>query len=161
MWEQVSKLLEDQTNFSRTTSLERWLREGNSLGQEESTGALAYIPRKKIWEWVDEDIKNRAWYLASRLIPKTLSDGEWQTSLARAILVRYGGRREVRSTLRSNYLTEGFWGPGSLHYKEKQQKLLRLKDGEDNENVKRWIDEFVEELEERIEHAKINEEREH
>ena len=51
-------------------------------------------------------------------------------------------------------------GPLSLHYENKQQQLLRLKDGEDNENVKRWIDEFVERLEEDIEHAKISEERE-
>ena len=69
---------------------------------------------------------------------------EWQASLARETLVRYGEREEVRSGLRSNYLTEGWSGPGSLHYKDKQQKLLRLKEGEDNENVKRWIDEFVE-----------------
>ena len=34
--------------------------------------------------------------------------------------------------------------------KEKQQKLLRLKDREDNENVKQWIDEFVEALEKDI-----------
>ena len=39
--------------------------------------------------------------------------------------------------------------------KTNSSKLLRLKDGEDNENVKRWIDEFVEELEKDIEHAKI------
>ena len=49
-------------------------------------------------------------------------------------------------------------GPASLHYKNKQQKLLHIKDGEDNENVKRWIDEFVEGLEQEIERAKIDEE---
>ena len=47
-----------------------------------------------------------------------------------------------------------------MHYENKRQKLLRLKDGEDNENVKQWIDEFVEELEKAIEDAKIDEERE-
>ena len=47
----------------------------------------------------------------------------------------------------------------SLHYQEKQQKLLDIKDGEDNENVKRWIDEFVEGLEQEIERARIEEER--
>ena len=46
-----------------------------------------------------------------------------------------------------------------MHYKNKQQKLLHIKDGEDNENVKRWIDEFVEGLEKEIERARIEEER--
>ena len=160
VWEQVSKLLEDQTNFSRKSNLERWLREGNSSAKKARKGALTLIPPEKIWKWVDEDIENRSWYLSYRLVPKTLSVEEWWPSLARAILMKYGERDEVRSGLRSNYLTEGWWGPGSLHYKEKQEQLLHLKEGEDNENVKRWIDEFVEGLEKAIEDAKINEERE-
>ena len=159
VWEKVSKLLEEQTDFSRVASLERWLREGSSSPREKRKGALTLIPHEKIWEWVDDDIENRAWYLASRLVPKTLSVEEWRTSLARAILIRYGGQKEVRNTLRSNYLTEGWSGPDSLHYAAKQQKLLHLRDGEDNENVKRWVDEFVEGLEKAIELAKIEEER--
>ena len=160
VWERVSKLLEDQTDFSRVASLERWMREGGTSGREERKEALIFIPREKIWEWVDKDVEKRAWYLAYRLMPTTLSVEEWWTSLARAVLMRYGEREEVRSGLRSNYLTEGWWGPGSLHYKEKQQQLLRLKDGEDNENVKRWIDEFVDGLKESIDYEKIGEERE-
>ena len=159
VWEQVCKHLEDQTNFSRAFSLERWLRGREDSPSGESAGALTLIPREKIWKWVDEDAENRAWHLASRLLPKTLSVVGWQESLARAVLIRYGKQEEVRSSLRSNYLTEGWWGPGSLHYKEKQQQLLRLKEGEDNENVKRWIDEFVDGLEEAIVHEKIEEER--
>ena len=159
VWEHVGKLLENQTDFSRAASLEQWLREGNSSGREERKGALALIPPEKIWKWVDEDIENRAWYLACCLVPKTLSTEEWRTSLVREVLIRYGGQEDVRRTLSSNYLTEGWHGPGSLHYKEKQQKLLHLKDEEDNENVKRWIDEFVEELEGYIEYEKIDEER--
>ena len=159
VWEHVGKLLEDRTDFSRADSLEQWLREGNSSGREERKGALALIPPEKIWKWVDEDIENRAWYLACRLVPRTLSTEEWRTSLVREVLIRYGGQEDVRRTLSSNYLTEGWHGPGSLHYKEKQQKLLHLKDEEDNENVKRWIDEFVDGLEEYIEYEKIDEER--
>ena len=157
VWEQASKLLEDQTNASRTVSLEHWLGEGSL---EEGTGSLTLIPQEKIWEWVDKDVENRAWYLAYRFIPKTLSVEEWPTSLVRAFVVRYGEREDVRRNLRANYSTEVWRGPLSLHYEDKQQKLLRLKVEENNENVKRWIDEFVEELERRIEHAKINEERE-
>ena len=160
VWEQVSKLLEDQTNVSRAVSLEQWLGEGGGSSRKKRLAALTLIPPEKIWEWVDKDIENRAWRFAYRLAPKALSAEEWPNSLVRAFLIRYGEREEVRENLRANYSTEVWHGPLSLHYENKQQKLLRFKDGEDNENVKRWIDEFVEELEDRIEHAKIGEERE-
>ena len=158
VWKQVSKHLEDQTNTSRVFSLEQWLREGSLEGEE--AGALTLIPQEKIWKWVDKDVENRAWYVAYRFVPKTLSAEEWPASLVRAFLIRYGEREDVRRNLRANYSTEVWQGSLSLHYENKQQKLLRLKDGEDNENVKRWIEEFVEELEEGIERAKIDEERE-
>ena len=164
VWEKVSRYLEYQTNVSRAVSLEQWLREGGGLSRKNRLGALTLIPPEKIWkiwEWVDKDIENRAWYLAYRLVPKTLSTEEWPTSLARAVLVRYGEREDVRRNLNANYSTEIWQGFLSLHYENKRQKLLRLKDGEDNENVKRWIDEFVEGLEKAIEDAKIGEEREH
>ena len=160
VWEQVCKHLEDQTNFSRALSLERWLRGREDSSSGESIGALKLIPQEKIWKWVDKDVENRAWRLAHQLIPKTLSVAGWSTSLARKTLVRYGEREEVRRNLRANYSTEMWQGPRSLHYENKQQQLLRLKEGEDNENVKRWIDEFVEELRGDIEYAKIGEERE-
>ena len=160
VWKQVSKLLEDQIDFSRAVSLEQWLREGGSSARRERKGALTLISPEKIWEWVDKDIEDRAWYLVHRLMPKTLSMEEWQTSLVRAFLVRYGEREDVRRNLRANYSTEMWQGPLSVHYENKRQKLLRLKDGEDNRHVKQWIDEFVEELERDIEHAKIGEERE-
>ena len=164
VWEQVIKLLEDQTRSAREVALERWLR-GRDLSDfapmedEDKKGTLTLIPPQKIWEWIDEDVEERAWYFARNLVPKTLSAKEWSTSLTRELLARYGEREEVRRCLRSNYLTEGWSGPTSLHYQEKQQKLLHIKDGEDNENVKRWIDEFVEGLEQEIERAKIEEER--
>lgn len=158
VWQQVSKLLETQTHFSRMGSLERWLRKGNSLAREKRKGALTLIPPEKIWEWVDEDIENRAWHLTT-FVPKTPSVEEWKTSLMREILVRYGTHNDVRNSLMEIYSGDGWSGPGSLYFKEKQQQLLRLKEGEDNENVKRWIDEFVDGLEEAIKDEKTDEER--
>ena len=157
VWEQVSKLLEDQIDFSRAVTLEQWLREGGPSARRERKGALTLIPPAKIWEWIDKDVENRTWRFAHRLVPKTLSAEEWPTSLVRAFLIRYGEREDVRTSLRANEMWQGSL---SLHHENKQQKLLRLKDGEDNENVKRWIDKFVEDLEKDIEHAKIDEERE-
>ena len=163
VWEQISKLLENRMHLPRIVFLESWLKGEDSSDfspSKKERGVLTLIPPEKIWEWVDKDVENRAWYLAYSLIPKTLSAEEWSTSLARDSLARYGERKDVRENLRANYISELQEGPASLHYKEKQQKLLRFREGEDNENVKQWIDEFVEELEKDIEHAKIGEERE-
>ena len=98
--------------------------------------------------------------LPYRLIPKTLSAEEWQNSLARVFLVRYGQREDVRRNLRANYSTESYTGERSLHLEWKKNKLLRIKVDEDNVDVKQWLNEFIDDLEEDIEHARINEERE-
>ena len=163
VWECVSKSLEHGNHFSRTFALERWLRGSNfsfSSSTEEEGGTLALIPREDIWDWVDRDVENRAWYFAYRLVPHTLSVEEWPNSLARATLVRYGAREDVRKNLRANYSTESWMGDRSLHVEQKREKLLRIREMEDDANVKLWVDEYVEKLDADIEHAKIGEERE-
>lgn len=159
VWEYVSEYLGRQDNFSRTVSLARWLREADLSETEKEKGTLTLIPREKIWEWVDRKVEDRAWYLASEFVPKTLLIEEWHNSLARDILVRYGNREDVRSTLISNYSTEGFSGPASLHYEERLKKLTDIQNSDNDEKVDRWINEFISFLEEQIEHAKIREER--
>ena len=158
VWKYVSKRLEGRDFF-----LEEWLKEGDSketFSTEEERGTLTFIPREGIWEWIDEDVENRAWYFAYRLLPKTLLVEKWQTSLVRAFLARYGDREDVRRNLKANYSTEAYWGERSLHLDEKREKLLQIKADEENKNVKRWLDEYIQELEQDIEHAKIEEERE-
>ena len=122
--ETVSKLLEDQIDFSRAVALEQWLREGGSSARRERKGALTLIPPAKIWDWIDKDMENRAWYVAYRFVPKTLSAEEWPASLVRAFLIRYGEREDVRRNLRANYSTEVWQGSLSLHYKNKQQSCF-------------------------------------
>ena len=158
VWKHISKRLEEGDFF-----LEKWLKEGNSeepflTGEEK--GVLTFIPREEIWEWIDGDVENRAWYFAYRLVSKTLSAVEWPNSLVRAFLIRYGDRGNVRDNLQANYSTEMWEGLDSLHFEAKRDKLLRIKASEDNENVKRWLDEYIQRLEGDIEHARIEEERE-
>ena len=156
VWDHVSKLLENQ-NFSRTVALERWLADGESSEE----GAFAHIPLEKIWEWVDGAPEKRAVYLAHRLVLTPLSAATWPTSLERGLLVRYGNVAEdLGGTLMSNYTMGGWAGPSSWHYGGILEELLRIKTDEDNENVKRWIDEYVDSLEQDyIEPAKMDEER--
>lgn len=157
VWGLVSKHLGPENYFS---SLESWLTGSDSSSTEEEVGTLSLIPHEDIWDWVDRDVENRAWYFAYRLVPHTLSVEEWSNSLARATLVRYGAREDVRRNLRANYSTESWMGDRSLHVEQKRENLRRIREMEDDANVKQWIDEYVGELDADIEHAKIGEERE-
>ena len=97
VWEQISKHLEDQTDFSRAVSLEQWLGEGGGSSRKNRLGALTLIPPEKIWEWVDKDIENRAWrMLPTDLCLKPFQQRNGRTSLVRAFLIRYGEREDVR-----------------------------------------------------------------
>jgi len=142
---------------SRAFEIKEWLR-GGEFFETGSEGALAMIPLEEIWEWVDEDVENRAWYLAS-LVPKALFREEGRTCIAREVLARYGSREDVRRDLMANFSTGFWWGPASLHYQGEKQQLLDFKKGEDNEHVKRWIDEYVSSLDRQMEWARIEEER--
>ena len=158
VWKHISKRLEERDFF-----LENWLKEGDSkkpFSTTDERGVLNLIPREEIWEWIDGDVEDRAWYFAYRLVSKTLSAEKWQNSLARAFLVRYGQREDVRRNLHANYSTESWTGERSLHLESKKDKLLRIKADEDDKNVKQWLNEFIDQLEEDIEHARIDEERE-
>ena len=80
-------------------------------------------------------------------------------SLVRDFLIRYGGRKDVRVNLMANFDTEFWKGSDVLHHEAKKQSLLECRDNEDNGRVKKWIDEYLDILEKRIEYHGIREER--
>jgi len=155
VWRKITKYLGPPID-SRAFHIKEWLRGGRFF--EEKEGVLILIPHEEIWKWVNEDVENRAWYLAT-FVPKALFHEEGKLCLAREVLVRYGDREDVRRYLMANFSTEGRWGPASLHYQNKKEFLLEFKKKETNQNVIDWIDEYVSVLEEEIEMARIGEER--
>ena len=55
VWQHTSKRLEERDFF-----LEKWLKEGDSedpFSTAEEKGALTFIPREEIWEWIDGDVE--------------------------------------------------------------------------------------------------------
>ena len=157
MWKRIAKLLGPPIDL-RAHHLGRWLR-GKDLFREEEVGSLSLVPPHVVWEWVDKDVEERAWYLAT-MVPKSLFHSEDRMCWARQVLVRYGEREEVRRNLSANLSTEGWLGPESVYLREKRQQLLKFRENEENSNVRLWIDEYVAELDQRIRGAEITEERE-
>jgi hypothetical protein len=140
----------------RAYSLTRWLRgeRGEKLGRP---AALQLFEPALIWRWVNGDIEKRAHYLAF-FVPPQLSCQEGQISLARELLVNYGSRSDVRNSFSANYSTEGWVGQVSTHYIQRRDELLQFKKNETNSHVIKWIEEYLEDINARIEQAKAREE---
>jgi hypothetical protein len=116
------------------------------------------MPPDEVWKWIDADLEKRAWYAAT-FVPSMLDTGATATSWGRELLVRYGDRKDVRNNFHANLSTEVWTGPESSHYLGKKRWIEDLRKKEENPNVLRFIDEFVDSLNHRIEAARIEEER--
>ena len=156
VWEQMISYL----GVSFAEKLTHWLRGDDFFGQprEEDEPVLPLIPKDIVWQWVEDDVEKRAPYLA-RFIPPVLDPDSTHLSWMRELLIRYGRLEEVRGNLWSNYSTEGWMGNESEHLERKKQKLFSLRHNETNENVKQWLDDYIDSLEKRTMHVRIEEER--
>ena len=156
MWRLVTQHLGPPIDTS-AFYIREWLR-GEDRYDRGENGALSLFPPESIWQWVDQDVENRAWYVAT-LVPKSLWHENEKVCLAREVLVRYGDRDDVLRNFSANYSTEGWMGSESLHHRETQEHLLAFKKEETDLNVIRWIDQHVFWLEEDIKRAELEEER--
>jgi hypothetical protein len=145
LWGLAVKYL-DQPLDSRAFRIGRWLQQ-----------TLSSIPREDIWAWIDEDVEKRAKRVAT-FAPKTEPQPEGG-ALTRDLLVRYGNRDDVRRGLKYNLQSEGWMGSAVAHYTTKRDRLVALLKQEDNENVRKWLNEYIDDVNLQIERSKIQEER--
>jgi hypothetical protein len=66
----------------------------------------------------------------------------------------------VQRQLIANFSSDIFSGSAAKHFEEKKQQLLKLKEVESYAKVKKWIDMYVQVLEEDVDNLKAIEERE-
>ena len=86
MWNHIAGYLGPPID-SRAFHIYHWLREG----------ALALIPAEPVWNWVEENVEQRARYVASFVPP--VFPGDPESASACEVLVRYGSSEDVRSNL--------------------------------------------------------------
>lgn len=157
VWEIVKKYLGPPLD-GRAFHVHSWLQ-GSDLFVDVQEGALGIFSLQDIWAWVDQDMENRAMYLAT-FVPKALFRSDDKICLARELLIRYGNRADVRRCFTSNYFSEGWMGPASQHFLQRKNQIIDMKKGETEKNILLWIDEYLSSLDLEIENSKIREERE-
>lgn len=159
VWAILTRWLGPPIDF-RAHAITDWLQGGmfTLFGRDDEEAALDYIPHQDIWAWVDQDIDKRAWYLAS-FAPKLDADGNL-SPIARALLVRYGDRDDVRRNLIANY-SSGYWrGPMSSHYAGKMESLEHLLENEPEPRIREWLNLYIGGLRRSTDWARTEEERE-
>jgi hypothetical protein len=144
-WEVATKFLGPPID-GRAWKVKSWLQRN-----------LNFIPPEVIWAWVDQDVEKHARYVAN-FAPKALPNKEGG-ALTRELLIRYGSRSDVRSGLIANHQSGHWWGSSVAHFRQKKESVVQLKSTEDNENVRQWLDDYIDDLDHQIEYFKIAEER--
>lgn len=123
-------------------ALQSWLR-GEPSSRDE--GMLSAFPPRVVSGWVAEDPCRRAAHVAG-LLPENFE-------VVRAFLAEYGDREDVREALSANLFSEALRGPRSKHYRAKRKKYAALCEGESNPLARAWLDDFVRQIDERIDKA--------
>ncbi|MBA7629247.1 hypothetical protein ES703_36745 [subsurface metagenome] len=154
-WEKLSEVFKPPLGFEFHL-ISDWLR-GYGI-RRKAQASIWYFNSAQIWEWVDENIKDRAWIVA-HLVPPTLASNEEGFCWAREVLVRYGGDDDVRNEMHANFYSEGWTGPASSHYLRHKKEAESIKEKETNPSVLRWLEERIKSLDGRIREAMDEEER--
>jgi hypothetical protein len=156
-WNHIVDLLDDLRS-GRAWMIQHWLgSDGARLVGDNSAGAIRLFPRNKVWDWIDDDIDQRVFWVL-RVLPKSLTESNGG-DLTQDFICRYGHDPEVLTALRAHFMCEGYWGNASDHYRRKRdtaQSHLR-----DNSNflVTSFLNRYIESLNHEIESAELEEER--
>ena len=157
LWQMASSLLGPPID-ARAFLIGQWLK-GSEMFESGGSNILQQVPHHLIWAWVEECPETRVVRLAG-FVPKVMCGPQDGPCLARELLLRFGQDPKVRSALRSSFSTEGWTGAESQHLANKRSWLLSLRVEETSATVLTWIDEYLEEIEQRRDYARQLEERE-
>lgn len=158
VWESASGRISIPPD-ARSRSILSWL--GGSVmrpgsAQHPAPPPLDVVPLEAVWTWVDEDPGARAACLAER-VPRVIRRAE--RCIARDILARYGADRGVRIALRRRFLPGAWIGSETDRLEEEIAVHERSLRGENDPNVRLWLEEMIKELQDRLEAAKAADER--
>jgi hypothetical protein len=135
-----------------------WLSNGGHLLPGDDTpGPIQYVPPETLFAWVDLNAEAHADWLI-RALPKTM-DASPAGRLTREFVARYGGTEEYAHSLSCRFHSRAWCGPESDHCRSLRTQAQEWLVGERNHTVRRWIEEYIDQLSASIDRAEIEEER--
>ena len=135
-----------------------WLKGGFARFDEtDARSPIADISIDEILEWIDQDVEVRA-ALIAHAAPRTLNDAAGG-KLTRELLVRYSHVEGVKNGITAIFNSGGWSGPTSLYYKKRRDKFRVWLSAGFQHEVVQWIEEELDSLNQQIERAEIDEER--
>lgn len=154
VWAKIEKILE-LTNGPKFSFIISWL-----IREERGSFNIELFDTQNIIDWIKKDLNNRAKMIAS-IMPK--KKFYVQNNLSRLILEKFGDQKDVREAFTRNFHS------GRIHvylpettnpYQVDKEWLLGIYENENNENIKKWILEYIENyLDHDIERANTQKER--
>ena len=154
-WKIVSELLVSESGYHY--ELKDWL--GNyGLVDATKRGAISYMPAGDIIHWIKEDIKSRQG-LIQDVLPKTL-DMDAGGRLTRLFIEEFCDDDSVGNSLYWRFCTGGWSGPESDYLSRKRDAARQWMSEISSTKIQIWLGKYLEYLDNRIETAKIREERE-
>lgn len=160
IWDKVATEISKGRYFD-TYSLESWLQGEVTFGEGRNPGAIRLLDKEMLLSWIDTDPVTRA-PLVARMIPHDFGFNSEpnKSSWLRIILDKYGTDRTVINAINANLWSGGYSGPSSQHYAAKLEDIKRFKSlNQESVNIQNWSNDYISGLEQRVEDAKIREER--
>lgn len=140
-----------------TFGVQHWLAgDGHTFGSE-PPGPIQYVPAKKLFDWVDENVDGHGWWLC-RTLPKTL-DQSAGGRLTRDFIAKYANDEGIAHTLYAHFHSRSFCGEASECYRRLREEAREWLENEENPTVIRWIEDYIDGLSGSIEYWRIDEER--
>lgn len=135
-----------------------WLKGGlMRFDEKKAYSPIADLSIKEILLWIEQDAENRA-SLIAHAAPRTLDD-EGGGQLTRELLTRYSSLDGVRNGISAIFHSGGFTGPRSQHFKRRRDKFRTWLSAGFQYEVTQWVENELDELDQSIEAAEIEEER--
>ena len=136
-----------------------WLKgkQPSTFDEKVPRGAIADMPLPKILEWIEKDPEARA-SLIAHAAPRTLDD-EHGGELTRELLHQYGGFDGVQRGICSGFHSGSWSGPTSIYLKNIRKRFRCWLAAGFEIEVMQWVEAEIEDLDQRIKQAEIEEER--
>lgn len=152
-WQKISCYL--SLNILLFSPIKTWLR-GDDNFDHNIPGAMSNFAIEDIFAWIDEDVENRLKIIAY-CSPKDLFKENGY--IMRSLLVKYAYNPKLYHYLHINFGNKGWIGNASSHTKSEIEIVKKFQAKEKNSSVSKFINEYLENLENELKRHIIEEER--